>query len=82
MPKRKIPEPIVEEQVVTQEVEEAPVIEEKKEVKKPVETEKPKKVEPKVEKKEESTEPRKDEKLKTQYQKLSGPSALFFFTQI
>merc|ERR1712000_638330 len=36
--------------------------------------EEPKKVEPKVEKKEESTEPRKDEKLKTQYQKLSGPT--------
>lgn len=48
----------------------------KKEEPKKVEPKKeePKKVEPKVEKKEESTEPRKDEKLKTQYQKLSGPT--------
>ncbi|MAB47043.1 MAG: translation initiation factor IF-2 [Flavobacteriaceae bacterium] len=36
--------------------------------------EEPKKVEPKVEKKEEPAEPRTDEKLKTQYQKLSGPT--------
>ncbi|WP_417871338.1 translation initiation factor IF-2 [Winogradskyella sp.] len=35
--------------------------------------EEPKKVEPKVEKKPESTEPRTDDKLKTQYQKLTGP---------
>ena len=54
----------------------AEVAKPKKEEPKKVEPKKeePKKVEPKVEKKEESTEPRKDEKLKTQYQKLSGPT--------
>ncbi|MDY2586264.1 translation initiation factor IF-2 [Winogradskyella aquimaris] len=36
--------------------------------------EEPKKVEPKVEKKEEPQEEKSDEKLKTQYQKLSGPT--------
>ncbi|WP_417886496.1 energy transducer TonB [Zunongwangia sp.] len=36
------PEPIVEDKVVTQELEESPVVEKKKVVKKPVETEKPK----------------------------------------
>ncbi|MHA7841883.1 MAG: translation initiation factor IF-2 [Winogradskyella sp.] len=36
--------------------------------------EEPKKVEPKVEKKEEAEEPNTDEKLKTKYQKLSGPT--------
>lgn len=74
----------------TEEKKEEPKKEEPKKVEKPVaevakpkkeepkkvepKKEEPKKVEPKVEKKEESTEPRKDEKLKTQYQKLSGPT--------
>ncbi len=57
---------------------EKPKVEEKpkKEAPKKVEPKKeePKKVEPKVEKTEASAEPRKDEKLKTQYQKLSGPT--------
>ncbi|MEF3078515.1 translation initiation factor IF-2 [Winogradskyella poriferorum] len=61
---KKVEKPVVE--VAKPKKEEPKKVEPKKE--------EPKKVEPKVEKKEESTEPRKDEKLKTQYQKLSGPT--------
>ncbi|GAB4154903.1 MAG: translation initiation factor IF-2 [Winogradskyella sp.] len=59
--KEEQPEPVVEV--------EKPKVEKEKPKK-----EEPKKVEPKVEKKEESPEPKTDEKLKTQYQKLSGPT--------
>jgi translation initiation factor IF-2 len=53
---------------------EKPKVEVEKPKKEEPKKEEPKKVEPKVEKKEETTEPRTDEKLKTQYQKLSGPT--------
>ncbi|WP_138432271.1 translation initiation factor IF-2 [Winogradskyella algicola] len=53
---------------------EKPKVEVEKPKKEEPKKEEPKKVEPKVEKKEEPTEPRTDEKLKTQYQKLSGPT--------
>lgn len=53
---------------------EKPKVEVEKPKKEEPKKEEPKKVEPKVEKKEETTEPKTDEKLKTQYQKLSGPT--------
>merc|ERR1712146_653783 len=61
---KKVEKPVVE--VEKPKTEEPKKVEPRKE--------EPKKVEPKVDKKEESTEPRKDDKLKTQYQKLSGPT--------
>ncbi|WP_243473130.1 translation initiation factor IF-2 [Winogradskyella sp. MH6] len=68
-PVAKVEKPKVEEEKPKKEAPKK--VEPKKEEPK---KEEPKKVEPKVEKKEEPAEPRTDEKLKTQYQKLSGPT--------